>query len=323
MSEKYKDEDKVKQFVESQEQSPDSPNKENNEPAVGSPIQDVSNTPKPWEKTSEIKQELSSGNQIGVQKLNLADFPTRGLFYPEGAEVLIRAARAEEIRHWSTLDERDLSSLDDMLNYVLERCVTVTFPGQHASWRDLKEVDRFYAILAVHEYTFIKGENKLQVKISETKKLDVKKEMIDYITFDDKIMKHYDTQKRLFYIDLKDGSKPFEVTLPSVGVTNWLKNYVIRKRQNQEPISEDFINFAPFVITDWRGLTDSTYERYLMDAESWSIRKISALAWLKDTFIEAVEPVVKYEEEQGGERQVPLNFQGGIKSIFLISNPLG
>ena len=322
---KYKDEELVQKFVEENEKGEKAPDIELTEPkAVGSPIQDVSGVPKPWERESQIKDEISAGNQIGVQKLNLLDFPTKGLFYPEDTEVLIRAARSEEIRHWSTLDESNLSALDDMLNYVLERCVTVKFPGgQHSSWRDLKEVDRFYVILAIHEYTFIKGENKLQVKISETKKLDVKKEMIDYITIDERIMKHYNSEKRCFVIDLKDGSAPFDVSLPSVGVTNWLKNYVIRKRQRNEPIEEDFINFAPFVIIEWKGLGDNVYERYIMDAEQWSIKKISALAWLKDTFIEAVEPVVKYTEEQGGERQVPLNFQGGIKSIFLISDPFG
>jgi hypothetical protein len=323
--EKYKDEDLVKKFVEENEKG-DKPSSDVEliEPEVlGSPLHDVSGASKPWEKEGQIKSELSSQNQIGLQKLNLEDFPTKGLFYPEGTEILIRAALSGEIRHWSTLDERDLSALDDMLNFILERCVTIKFPSAHASWKDLKEVDRFYVILAIHEYTFKKGENKLQVRISETKKLDVRKEMIDYITIDERIMKHYNSERRCFLIDLKDGSAPFEVSLPSVGVTNWLKNYVIRKSHMNEPIEKDFINFAPFVILDWKGLGDKVYEGYIMDAEQWSIKKISALAWLKDTFIEAVEPVVKYTEEQGGERQVPLNFQGGIKSIFLISDPLG
>jgi hypothetical protein len=287
---------------------------------LGSPIQDTKGASLPWQKK---ESQISAGNQIGAQKINLLDLPSKGMFYPDGTEIIIRAATASEIRHWSTLDEKDLSSLDDMLNYVLERCVSIKFPGGHSSWKDIKEVDRFYVILAVHEYTFIKGENKLQVKVSETKKIDVQKEMVDYLTIDEKIMKFYNPEARCFEIDLKDGSSPFKISLPTVGVTNWLKNYVIRKRQQNQPIEEDFINFAPFVILDWRGLGDQTYQKYLMEGETWSIKKISALSWIKDNFIEAVEPVVKYQDEQGGERQVPLNFQGGIKSLFIISNPLG
>lgn len=306
---KYKDEENLKKFIQEQEGA-----------GVGSTIQDTSGVPKPWEKKESI---VSAGNQIGAQKIKMEDLPTRGLFYPDGTEIIIRAATAGEIRHWSTLDERDLSGLDDMLNYILERCVTVKFPKGHSSWKDIKEVDRFYVILAIHEYTFIKGENTLQVKVSETKKIDVQKEMVDYVNLPEKIMKFYDAEKRCFVIDLKDGSAPFQITLPSVGVTNWLKNYVIRKRQEQQPIEEDFINFAPFIILDWRGLNDDTYKRYLMEGESWSIKKISALSWIKSTFIEAVEPVIKYQDENGGERQVPLNFQGGIKSLFIISDPLG
>src|ERR1035437_9901756 len=110
------------------------------------------------------ENEISQGNRLGYQKIPIQDLPTQGLFYPEGTEIFIRAANGGEIRHWSTLDDGDLSSLDDMLNYVIERCVTYKTTGAYSSWKDIKEVDRFYLILAIREYTFFKGENKLQVK---------------------------------------------------------------------------------------------------------------------------------------------------------------
>lgn len=297
-------EEKLKKFAEAEEQQ-----------SIGSSIQNTADIRKPWQKSQE---EISFSNQLGWQKINLFDLPTQGLFYPEGTEITIRAAIASEIRHWSTLNETDLSALDDMLNYVLERCAKIKFPNSPSSWRDFKEVDRFYIILAIRELTFVNGENKLQVKTSETSKIDVTKEMIDYIKFDQRLMKYYSTEERLIILPFKNGKK-MKISIPSVGVTNWLKNYINRKRQMNEAIDEDFISYAPFVITDWKGLNDDTYSKIVLDSQGWTISEISVLMEVRNIFLETVEPVVKYRDEEGGERTVPLSFQGGIKSLFLIS----
>ena len=100
-----------------------------------------------------------------------------------------------------------------------------------------------------------------------------------------------------------------------------MKQYINRKRQAGEPFDEDFISFAPFIIVDWRGLNDASYERYVMESNNWSAVEISLLTEVKKIFAEAINPVLKYKDENGGERVIPLNFQGGIKSIFLISDP--
>jgi hypothetical protein len=307
------EEDKIKEFVEKQEGA--------NQPAapqVGAPLTQTDKTNLPWQKSEE---KISLGNQIGWDKLNVKDLPTQGFFYPEGAEIAIRAATTGEIRHWSTLNEDDLSSLDDMLNYILERCCTIKFPGDSlSSWKDIKEVDRFYILLAIRERTFVKGENVLQVKVSETKKIDVSKDMVDYITFDDRLMSYYNPEKRSISLKFKTG-KTLDVNLPSVGVTNWLKNYINRKQRQQESFDQDFLNFAPFVIKDWRGLNDASYERFVYESQNWSNAEISMLTEIRRIFADTINPVIKYRDEQGGERIIPLNFQGGIKSILLISDP--
>ncbi len=298
-------EEKLKEFVEQKEGQ------------IGPPISPIPAgiTPIP------VAQSRDPQNELGWERLKITDLPTQGLFYPEGAEVVIRSATAAEIRHWSTLNEEDLFVLDDMLNYVLERCCSVKYPNNaFASWRDLKEVDRFYVILAIRERTFVKGENRLQVKVSETAKIDVVKDMVNYITFDDRVMKYYSPEERCIVLTFKNGKK-LRVHLPATGVTNWLKQYINRKRQTGESFDEDFISFAPFVIGDWRGLNDASYERYVMESNSWSAIEISLLTEVKKIFSEAINPVLKYKDENGGERVIPLTFQGGVKSIFLISDP--
>jgi hypothetical protein len=308
-------EKKLQKFVEEQE---DTPNQTQNNPPVGSKMSEAPAPKLPFQRN---ENQISQGNQIGWQKLPIKDLPTKGLFYPEGTEVSIRAASAGEIRHWSTLQEDDPYSLDDMLNYVLERCVSFK-SGPTSSWRDIKEIDRFYILLAIREYTFVKGENQLQVKVDEGKNVNVTKEMVDFIQIDDRLMKYYDPEKRCFLLKFKSGGT-IEVTIPNVGVTNFLKGYISRKQSSGQGFDTDFITFAPFVIKDWRGLNDSVYEKMVMDSYNWTMQEVSVLAHIKDIFVETVDPVIKYTDEGGAERVAPLNFRGGIKSLFLVSDPFG
>lgn len=317
------EEEKIQKFVEKQEGTPPKEAKvtpvKKKETQVGPPVTPPANTSLPWQKSEE---EIQRGKDIGWEKVKITDLPTQGLFYPKETEITIRSATAGEIRHWSTLNEENLSALDDMLNYIIERCAVIKYPGNiGASWKDIKEVDRFYILLAIRERTFVKGENNLQVKVSETQKMDVVKDMIDYITFDERLMKYYDDEKRCIVLKFKESTKTMDIHLPSVGTTNWLKNYITRKSQAQEAFDEDFLNFAPFVLPDWRGLNDASYEKFVYESQNWSNTEISLLTEIRRIFADTINPEIRYKDEQGGERRIPLNFQGGIKSVFLISDP--
>lgn len=309
MENKQKQEKILQQFVEQHEDVASS--------QIGAPIIETPGVKMPWQK------DLPIANQIGWIPLKIEDFPTRGLFYPKDTVIAIRSAKGGEIRHWSTLQEDDLSALDDMLNYVIERCLTIKSANPdaaHLSWKDIKEVDRFYILLAIHELTFPAGENKLQVKVSDTKKIDVKKDMVKYITLDPKLMQYYDEDERCFILKIKNG-RIIKLDLPTVGVTQWLKNFIIRKQRAQEFIDEDYLSFAPFLIRNWRGLSEELYLKYVEDSHGWDVITVSILSHVKKLFSDTIDPVIRYNDEGGVEQSAPLNFQGGIKSLFLISNP--
>jgi len=312
-----KDEEKLQSFVEKEE----NPVTFTEKPKIEVPA----NVVLPWMKS---EKQIQMGNEIGWQSIPMKDLPSMGLFYPEDTKVYIRAASGGEIRHWSSLNEDPndpnyLSNLDDMLNYIIERCVTIKSDTKtNISWKDIKEIDRFYLLLAVREWTFVKGENKLTVKVSDTKKIDVRKDMIDYITFDERLMRYYSEAERCFVLNFKNGAQ-LKLEIPSVGVTSWLKNHIQRRQQMQQSFDQDFLSFAPFVIRDWRVLNDLSYEKIILDTMSWGIDEISLLTHVRQIFQDTINPVIKYRDESGAELATPLNFQGGIKSILLISDPFG
>jgi len=313
MSDEKDNQEKIlKEFVQQEEAA-------SNHSQIGPDITKIEGVRIPWER------ELPIANQIGWIPIPINDLPTRGLFYPKETGIAIRSASGKEIRHWSTLQEDDLSVLDDMLNYVIERCVTIkanVSEGGYLSWKDIKEVDRFYLLLAIQELTFPNGENKLQIKVSEKSKIDVKKDMVSYISFDPKLMKYYNEDERCFILRIPSG-KPLILDIPSIGVTQWLKQYIIRKQRMQETFDEDYLNFAPFVIRQWKGLNDDVYHKFVEDSLRWDITTISLMVHVKELFTDTINPVIKFFDEGGMEQTAPLNFQGGIKSLFLISDPFG
>lgn len=266
-----------------------------------------------------LNSGLSLQNNIGWVKLNLSDLPTKGMFYYDGTEIAIKAATGGEIRHWSTLNEEDVNGVDDMLNYVLERCCTVKIPNvPNSNWRDIVELDRFYIILAIRELTF-KSENPLQVPIGTNKSRPVTKEMISFANFDGDLMKFYDKEQKCFLFRFKTGNVRL-MMLPTLGITAWLKQYVMKHQQKGSNFDMDFMNFAPFLLDDWRGLTDKTYESLVSDSVGWDIKEVSLISKVREMIINTINPEIVYLDEHGSEVRVPINFLGGFKSIFVISD---
>lgn len=275
----------------------------------------------PTEETTGLKYK----DNLGYLRIDIKSLPTQGIFYPDGTEVMIRAARGEEIKHWSTMNDQDLSQLsqvDDILNYIIERCVSVKLPGVvGGNWKDLKDVDRFYLLLAVREFTFLDGDNELMVPISEGKDIPVTKEMIDFIQIPDDIMQHYSPEEKCFVFNLKTG-RTIRMHIPSLGVTQWLKNYAQAKQQIREGYDTDFILYAPMLISDFRKLSQRAYEAMVADAAGWTTKEWSLVSYVRDSLAAASEAKIKYQDENGQEVTIPLTFRGGLKALFTISDPL-
>ena len=267
------------------------------------------------EREAEIKQELRDAN-LGFVEIYMESLPTQGLFYPEGTRIFVRSASGGDIRHWSMTDESDVSAIDDALSYIIERCMRISFPSGTASWKDLKEIDRFYIILAIRDFTFTEGNNELKIKTSESKEITVHKDDISFIDMGEKIYKYYNEEKRCFTFPSKNpqvGSINFY--LPSIGVTKWLKSYMERKSQRQEQFDKDFIK----INNKFAEKKVNTYADLIRQTLSWSAYDWSLVSKVKSVIQGGITPKLKYIDESGAEEETPLNFQGGIKAIFNIN----
>ena len=261
--------------------------------------------------------------EIGWKNVPMDSLPSQGMFYTNGTQIAIRAATISEIRHWSTIDENDLLGLDDMLNFIIEKCCRIKVPGKPGTFKDLKEIDRFYLIFAIRDYTFKNGENKLFVTVADNdgqdQKIEVTKDSLDYFNPDEKLMKYYKQDEQCFDIQMKNGEK-FKIYLPSLGIMNFIKNYIKNKQQSNSNFDKTFIKYAPFLFSDWKVLNQASYDKSVQESFTWSLHKISVMDKLVELLSDSVNPGIRYQLSSGGEGKAPLNFQGGFKSIFLISD---
>jgi hypothetical protein len=245
------------------------------------------------------------------------------MFYPSGTQIAVRAATVSEIRHWSTIDENDLLGLDDMLNFIIEKCVRIKVPNKPGTFKDIKEIDRFYLIFAVRDYTFKNGENRLYVNVTDDdgieQKIEVTKDLLNYFNPNEKLMKYYSADGQCFDFQMKSGES-FKIFLPSLGTMGFIKNYIKQKQQAGQNFDKTFIRYAPFLFNDWKTLNQNTYDKAVQDSFTWNIQKISVMDKLIDLVSSSVNPSIVYQTSGGGEGKAPLNFPGGIKSLFLISD---
>lgn len=276
------------------------------------------------QKFSEIEDSPLAGD-IGWKNLPLQNLPSQGLFYPDATEVTIRAASVAEIRHWSTIDDNDALAIDDMLNFVCEKCCRIRMAGRPANFKDLKEVDRFYVIFAIRDFTFKNGENRLYTTLDNEdgteNRIEITKDVLNYFNPDERIMKYYSSDKKCFIFPMKNG-EVFDLHFPSLGVMAFIKAYARNKQQRNQQFDKAFLKYAPFLLSEWKGITEKEYEKALQDSLNWSIQKISLMDKITTMLAGSINPQVRYITTAGEEASVPLSFRGGVKSLFLIPDIL-
>ena len=86
----------------------------------------------------------------------------RAKFYPEDWNFKIRPATVEAIRNWSTIDEENVNSIDDVFNEILKYCLSIKTSMGVKPWQAINNWDRFFFVLLVREYTFVQGESKVE-----------------------------------------------------------------------------------------------------------------------------------------------------------------
>ena len=272
---------------------------------------------------------------VGWKNLPVELLPSGGLFYPNGTKIAIRAADVKEIRHFSTIDEDDRLDIEEKLGYVIERCLRMDFLGEGVvSFKDLVQEDRFFAVMAIRDLTFISGENSI-ILMPKTKcdnkaecpfsnGLELRTGALRSYTLDPKILSYYNPTTRSFTFDVKKIGKTIEMTVPTIGINGAISDFIIYCSGKNINIDEGFLKIAPFILKEWRGLNSEKILMRMREADYWTKEEYSLYFGLSEkikigTEIDAKQvcPVC------GKEVTADIAFPSGLRSLFVISDIFG
>lgn len=280
------------------------------------------------QREEEIRKE-SIKRGIGNAVVPVESLPSKGLFYPVGTTIRISAASLGDIKRWSAMNEDDIQDVMEKMENILESCCFINFgpdSGKRARFKDLLDLDRLYILFAIHDWTFPSGKNEVKIKVTEKDDIVMRKENVKFIEFPEKLMKFYNEEKRCFSFPtehpslFEDSDGKMDIYMPTIGVSDWLKDYLLAANQRHDNIDQDFLSYASILIPDWRMLTNKDAYYDLIDRTTeWGPYEWTLISKVRDIIVNSAgNPTITYVDKGGVEREVPLYFRSGLKSLFQV-----
>jgi len=272
--------------------------------------------------------ELSAASESPWKLLDLRSLPSQGLFYPLGTELLLRSAKTKEIRHWSTIDENDPLDVREKINFVLNACTKIkVLGGRPLNFNDFLEIDRYHILFRLYELTFPNQENKLWANIkcdhdghlNRTQVLSANLKGFKYPT---ELMKWYSEEDRCFKIVSEKLGETFYLYLPTIGVEN---KFRLKKQDDIAKgveIDESFYEFGPYLIKDWRVVTNSSLTDLKFSSNTWQDNKFIVIHKFTKLLKEAsLNKVLSICEKCKNSTESHIFLEGSftVKDIFIIS----
>lgn len=281
-------------------------------------------------KTKKAKEKVSLANELGFKNIPLEILPSKGKFYVEGFTLAIRSATVAEIRHWSTIDEADMLSVDDQLNYILERCSEIRIDGEPVSWKEILEIDRFFIIFKIQELTFPNGENSLPHRFECTKCTDqnfsevlpIESSMLNSFNFPEELTQFYSDENRAYYIKSEKLAAEFNLYMPTLGTMHKLREIIIDLTAKGTKIDKAFIKLVPYLVGNWETLDVSVYSALNQESLSWNIPKFTFISKFADEIQKSKKQLLKADCPKCGSKidsRIFLDSSFTVKDLFLIS----
>jgi hypothetical protein len=253
--------------------------------------------------------------------------PSLGRFYPDNTRITIRAARVDEIREFSAIDENDIKDVTDKLTYMVSQCVKVYYGNVPGSYRDLLSADRIVLILKIRELTFLDGMSSIQLPVPanacETAgckpqdTISFNSTKLNFTTPSPEIEKYYDSVNKCYNIKTKSYGV---ITLfpPTIGVTSIVTNWIVEQAKEEKKVDAALTEILQYLVGNWRKLNNNSIFNTLGELSTWPTGKFALVYRL----IEKINVGIEFElkdrcETCGGEITVPITFPDGYKSLFV------
>ena len=275
-----------------------------------------------------LDEDMARINKLrDFHNIPLDCLPSLGRFYPDDTRISIRAARVDEIREFSAIDENDIKDVTDKLTYMVSQCVKVYYGNVPGSYRDLLSADRIVLILKIREITFLDGMSSIKLPVPanacETTGCKTQDSVIfnssklNFTTPATELEKYYDDINKCYNIRTKSFGV---ITLypPTIGTTTIISNWAVEQAKEEKKIDIALTEMMQHLVGNWRKLNSNSIFNFLGELSSWPTEKFTLVYRLIEKLTIGIEFELKDRcETCGGEITVPITFPDGYKSLFV------
>ena len=285
-------------------------------------------------KTDKIRSiDFTQDNSInsGWIPIDKYEMGIRAQFYPSDWEFRVKPASVLAIRNWASIDEENLAAVNNVMNEIIRTCVSVHSDYGKVSWEKINSWDRFWFIMKVHQYTFSKGENKIEFEdecseCGEMLTFTLRPDTLYYEFPDDQVIDNcWNAEKMVWDIDPRNyglTNKPVTLYCPTLGKDSALIQWLYQQNQQGKKLDETFIKFLPYMLE--RSYKDIN----MLDKQIKELKRVFD-SWDTEMFIfmdEVIRNITINPSEQlrqkcehcGGEVHSGVRFPNGIKHLFVV-----
>lgn len=288
-------------------------------------------------KLATLGSKITANAEVrdGWIEVDRALLGERDVFYPAEWQFKIKPASVETIRYWSTINEENPNSIDDVFDEILKTCLTIQTLSGQLPWYNVNSWDRFFFILLIREYTFMNGERKISFEqdcpnceVSVTFELNATSLM--YEIPDPSVLNYYNQGKRVWEIvpsdfELNTPQEIFEFYIPTREKDANIKAWLINKLQENKNAKVDqvFIKFLPWMLPKVSkdiNIAKTQIRKAEQEFKSWDIDTFSFLNEVVDSI--TVTPgtnLITTCPSCGEEVTAPIQFPNGISDLFNVS----
>lgn len=273
-------------------------------------------------KESEVKIEQG---WIPIERDLLG---VRSVFYPADWQFYIRPATLQAIKSWTAIDEERPDQINKVFNDIIRSCVKITDGnGITISWSNLNSWDRFWFILKVREYTFIKGESKIEFEdaCSECETditYTLTSDSLFYEFPDEDIVDKYWTGK-VWQIDPSEydvAHEPITLYTPTLAKEEAIINWAVNKQRMKQKVDEQFVKYLLWMMNKPAKddqMIDRQIAKLYKEYKSWDFETFSFMNdVINNITINQSEKLRCTCPSCGQEATSTVQFPNGVRVLF-------
>lgn len=264
----------------------------------------------------------------GWVPINREEMGVRSMFYPEEWEFFVKPATTQAIKNWTAIDEERIDQVNRIFNEAVKMCVKIdTHSSTGASWAQIKSWDRFWFLLKIREYTFSKGEMKIEFTDScsecgEDMTYTLTSDSLFYEFPDDDLIEKYwgdgcwTINPREYDVDWD----PIILYTPTLGKDDSIIEWATARGRAGQKVDENFIEMLVWMLNKPSKdpqMLDRQIQKLYAEYKSWDVEMYSFMRdVVKNITINPNEKLRQSCPHCSMEATSTVQFPNGIKALF-------